>query len=98
MRGAPEASQVHHVQRRDVVGAAAQVVFPEALLPEAEAVHVLVVVAEGRVRERRPLHQHTAGSTLLLPHEAEASSCSPPSVTESSDDGHGLTVFHSMGS
>ncbi len=78
MQSAPEARQINHIQRRDVVGAATQVLLPEALLPEAEAVHVLVVVAEGRVCERRPLHQHSARSTTLHPHKAETSMYFPP--------------------
>ena len=38
-----------------MVRLAPQVVLPEAGAPEAEAVHVLVVVAEGRVAVRRTL-------------------------------------------
>ena len=41
----PEAVQVDDVQRRDVVRPATQKAAPVALLPEAEAVHVLAVVA-----------------------------------------------------
>lgn len=36
----PESLEVDHVQRRDVVGLALQVVPPEALLPEPVALHL----------------------------------------------------------
>ena len=55
----PEAGEIDDVEGGDVVGAAAQVLLPEALLPEAEPVHVLVVVAEWRVCQRRPLRVST---------------------------------------
>ncbi len=48
----PEACEVDDVQRRDVVRLPSQVVLPEPLPPEPEAVHVLVVVAERRVTVR----------------------------------------------
>ena len=43
----PEAGEVHNKKGRDVVGLAPQVLLPKALLPEPEALHVLVVVTEG---------------------------------------------------
>ena len=43
----PEASQVDDKESGDVVRLAPQVLLPKALLPEPEALHVLVVVAEG---------------------------------------------------
>jgi hypothetical protein len=55
----PEAGKIDDVEGGDVVGAAAQVVLPEALLPEAEPIHVLIVVAEWRVCQRRPLRAST---------------------------------------
>ena len=45
-----------------MVGVTAQVVLPEALLPKAEPVHLLVVVAERRVRQRCTLQ--SSQSTL----------------------------------
>ena len=44
----PEAGQINHEEGRDVIGLAPEVLLPEALLPEPEALHVLVVVTEGR--------------------------------------------------
>ena len=38
-----------------MVGLAPQVLLPKALLPEAEALHVLVVVTEGSETKRRTL-------------------------------------------
>ena len=55
LRVVPEAGKVDDVQRRYVVRLPAQVVLPEALPPEPEPVHVLVVVAERRVAVRRAL-------------------------------------------
>ena len=57
----PEAREVDHVERRDVVGLSSEVRLPEAALPEAELVHVAVVVAEGRVRERVALFRRRRG-------------------------------------
>lgn len=51
----PEAGEVNDVECRDVVGLSPQVLLPKALPPEAEAVHLLVVVAEWSVGIRRPL-------------------------------------------
>ena len=51
----PEASKVHNKEGRDVVGLAPQVLLPKALLPEPEALHVLVVVAEGGESKGRTL-------------------------------------------
>ena len=51
----PEASQVHDEQGRNVVGLAPEVLLPKALLPEPEALHVLVVVTERREAERGSL-------------------------------------------
>ena len=55
----PKAREIDDVEGGDVVGVAAQVVLPEALLPEAEPIHVLVVVAERRVCQRRTLRAST---------------------------------------
>ena len=54
---APETRQVDDVERGDVVGAPLEVVLPEALLPEAEAVHLAAGLAERRVPVRRALQQ-----------------------------------------
>ena len=50
----PEGGEVSDEERRDVVGVAAQVARPEALVPEAEAPRVLVgvVAAKGRHGDR----------------------------------------------
>ena len=53
--GRPEASKVHHKEGRNVIGFAPQVLLPEALLPEPESLHVLVVVTEGRESKRGSL-------------------------------------------
>lgn len=54
----PEASQINNKEGRNVVRLPAQVLFPEALLPEPEALHVLVVVAEWCEAKWCTLHQH----------------------------------------
>ena len=65
-RALPKASQVHDKQSRDVVGLAPQVLLPEALLPEPETLHVLIVVAEG---------SEPKGSTLQPDWIAWVSTC-----------------------
>ena len=71
----PEAPQVHNKQSRDVVRLAPQVLLPETLLPEPEALHVLVVVAEGSEPKGSALqprsacrgqHKHAGVSTCML--------------------------------
>lgn len=69
----PELGEVHHVQGRDVVGLALEVGLPEALLPEPEAVHVLVVVAEGRVRQGGTLQTGTSSEMAYLDIESNQS-------------------------
>lgn len=51
----PESNKVDDIKRGDVIRAASQVVLPEALPPEAEAVHLLVVVTEGGIAVWRSL-------------------------------------------
>ena len=59
-RNLPELPQIDHVQSADVVLAVRQMHLPVAGLPEAEAVHLPLGVAEGRVAVRRALEVHVA--------------------------------------
>ena len=53
----PEAGEVHYKKGRDVVGLAPEVLLPKALLPEPEALHVLVVVTKGSEPKRCTLKE-----------------------------------------
>ena len=64
----PEALQVHHVQRRDVVRPPTQITCPVALLPEPEALHVLGVVAHRRVAVRRAVQVHVHQLLQVVAH------------------------------
>jgi len=70
VRVAPEAGEVDDVQRGDVVRLPTQVVLPEPLPPEAEPVHVLVVVAERRVAVRRALRAGHPACFQSVAHRA----------------------------
>ena len=62
----PEASQVHDKEGRNVVGLAPEVLLPKALLPEPEALHVLVVVTEGGEAKRGPLQNRNRYTAVPL--------------------------------
>lgn len=62
----PEAGKVNNKEGRDVVGLAPQVLLPEALLPEPEALHVLVVVTERSEPEGCTLHVHHQNQDIQM--------------------------------
>lgn len=51
----PEANKVDDVKSGNVIRAAPQVVLPEALPPETEAVHLFIIVTEGGIAVWRSL-------------------------------------------
>ena len=66
---APEAREIHDVQRADVVRFAGEVLGPEALAPEAEALHRCLVIAEGSVRIRGSFQVHVVQLTNVCAHD-----------------------------
>ena len=84
---AAELDEVDDVERRDVVGAAAEVLGPVPLAPELEPERLLVGVTEGRVAVGVPLQVHVPQLAQVGAHHLVGVHVA----------GHGISKIRSVG-